>query len=165
MVNAMESILTERMAQFDTAQVNHLYAEEVRLLDCIKKGDAARLEAEMEKGTLAFPFVTADAKKSYEYMLVSATAVICRASIEAGSSVSSCILYSDRFLRRSSEIQTEEESRALLREIVLTYAALNKRSRFAGNRNALAGKARRDILDNLFSPLSLSDVANRLGVS
>ncbi len=161
----MESILTERMAQFDTAQVNHLYAEEVRLLDWIKKGDAARLETEMEKGPLAFPFVTAETKKSYEYMLVSATAVICRASIEAGSSVSSCILYSDRFLRRISELQTEEESHALLREIVLTYAALNKRSRFAGSRNALVGKAQRDILDNLFSPLSLSVVAESLGVS
>lgn len=161
----MEGILSERMAQFDTAQVNHLYQEEVRLLELIKSGDAARLEAEMDKGPLAFPFVTADAKKSYEYMLVSATAVICRTSIEAGSSVSGCILLSDRFLRRISELQTEEESHALLREIVLTYASLNKKSRFAGSRNALVGKAQRDILDHLFSPLSLADVSNHLGVS
>ena len=161
----MERILSERMAQFDTAQVNHLYQEEVRLLDWIRQGDAARLEAEMDKGSLAFPFVTADAKKSYEYMLVSATAVICRASIEAGSSVSDCILYSDRFLRRISELQTEQESHALLCEIVLTYASLNKKSRFATSRNALVGKAKRYILDNLFSPLSLADAAAHLGVS
>ena len=161
----MEIILSERMEQFDTAQVNHLYQEEVRLLNWIKQGDAARLKAEMDKGTLAFPFVTADTKKSYEYMLVSATAVICRASIEAGSSVSDCILHSDRFLRRISELQTEEESHALLREIVLTYAELNKKSRFTGSHSALVGKAQRDIHDHLFQPLSLSDVANHLGVS
>ena len=96
---------------------------------------------------------------------VSATAVICRASIEAGSSVSDCILHSDRFLRRISELQNEKESHALLREIVLTYVSLNKKSRFSGSGNALVGKAQRYILDNLFSPLSLSDAAAYLGVS
>ena len=161
----MERILSERMTQFDTAQVNHLYQEEVRLLELIKRGDAARLEAEMDKGPLAFPFVTADAKKSYEYMLVSATAVICRASIDSGSSVSACLLHSDRFLRRISEVKMEEESRALLREIVLTYASLNKKTRRSGHQNALVGKAKTYILDHLFQPLSLSEVAKHLGVS
>ncbi len=161
----MENIFVERMTQFDTAQINHLYAEEVRLLDCIKRGDTVLLETELSAGALVFPFVTKDALKSYEYMLVSAAAVICRASIEAGSSVSACLLHSDRFLRRISEVKTEEESHALLREIVLTYASLNKKTRRSGCQNALVGKAKTYILDHLFQPLSLSEVAEHLGVS
>ena len=48
---------------------------------------------------------------------------------------------------------------------MLTYASLNKKSRFAGNHSALVGKAQRYILDNLFSPLSLADAAAHLVVS
>ncbi len=87
-----------------------MYLEEVRLLDVIKKCDTARQEEEMKQGPLTFAFVTTNAKKSYEYMLISVTVAICRASIEAGSSVSDYILYSDRFCVESANCKRRRKA-------------------------------------------------------
>lgn len=161
----MNNVFEERLMQFDSAEVNHLYEEEVRILDLIRNGETRTLEKLLSLETLAFPFLTQDEMKNHEYMLVSATAVICRASIAAGTPVSVCILTSDRFLRKISALRTETEARALLREIVLTYAKMNREAISAGGTNAVVGRAKRYIRDHLFEPLSLSAVAGGVGVS
>lgn len=161
----MENIFKERLAQFDSAQVNHLYEEEVRILRLIQNGETQALAEILSQGTLSFPYLTQDEMQNHEYMLVSAVAVICRASIAAGVEVSVCMLTSDRFLRKISALRTESEAVALLREIVLTYAKLNREAKNSGRRNAVVSRAERYIRGRLFEPLSLSAVAEGIGVS
>ncbi len=161
----MENIYKERFRQFDSAQVNHLYEEEARILRHIQNGETDALEELLAQGPLAFPYLTQDEMRNHEYMLVSATAVICRASIEAGAEVSACILTSDRLLRQISALRTESEAMALLREIVFTYARLNRAAKNSAGKNAVAGRAQRYIRGCLFEPLSLSAVAKGIGVS
>ncbi len=161
----MKNIYEERFEQFDSAQVNHLYEEELRILRLIQSGETQTLEDILSQGPLAFPYLTQDEMKNHEYMLVSAVAVICRASIEAGTETSVCILTSDRFLRKISALRTQAEAKALLREIVLTYAMLNRAAKNTGDKNAVVGRAKRYIRNHLFEPLSLSAVAEGIGVT
>ena len=161
----MDPIYIEKLKQFDTGEVNHLYEEELRLIDLIKRGNIDKLTQELDKGELSFPFLTKDELKNYSYMLVSATAVICRASIDAGSEPTKCILLSDYFLREIGDMKSEKEGKALIRRIVLTYAKMNKDTLMCSQKNALVIRAKKYISEHLFERISLADVANNMNIS
>lgn len=157
--------LQEKLNQIDTYQLNHSYTEEKYVFTLIQAGDVNGIRELLKKRQWSYPTPVKDVFKNLEYMLVSTVGVVARVAIEAGIPPQAGFLYSDMFLAKISVCTTEKELLDIYEQIAVTYTALVKQYREQASGNYLVLRSKKFIYDHLFDKLSLSILAEQMGVS
>lgn len=164
MENTHRSI-SKRIINDEALSKNHSIAEEVIVLDAVRRGDIDYVKTTLNTGTPDYPQAVRDNYKNEEYMTASVIAVITRAAVSGGLSSGNALRLSDEYLRRLASCESAMECIRLRNEVILTFTQLVAENREEGTANRYITQAKRMIRENINDAISLDDIAAKLHVN
>lgn len=149
----------------DEQILNHTYAEEEALWEMVRQGDVEGVEKELKHTRTKYPLVIENnVKKNEEYMAVSTIAMLARVAIKAGLTSAESFLISDLYLKRIAASRNVDEISQITIDAHREYVLLIRSHMNNASMNPYVEDCKKDIVNNIFRQISLSDVAKDLGI-
>ncbi len=149
----------------DDQILNHTYAEEDIVWGLVRVGDVEGVKKVLNQPRLKYPLIiTHNVKKNEEYMAVSVITILARLAIEAGITSSESFLMSDVYLKKISQCKNIEAIIDVVNDAHIAYTKLVDDYKTIKSVNVYVEDCKKDIIKNLFNPISLSVIAKDLGI-
>jgi len=157
---------TRYRIQIEDEQIlNHTYAEEEVLWELISLGDVEGVERMIKLPRTKYPLVIENnVKKNEEYMAVSSIAMLARVAIKSGLTSSESFLMSDLYLKKIASSRSIEEINQIGYEAYMEYVVRIHHYKKSETMNSYVEDCKKDIIKNLYRPISLSKIAKDLGI-
>ncbi|MDL2295448.1 AraC family transcriptional regulator [Lachnospiraceae bacterium OttesenSCG-928-E19] len=155
-----------RLLHQDMVIDNHRYVDEYALFNLLRSGDVDGME---EKASVLWPVcpsvIEGNHKKSEEYLAVVCIAISTRTAIEAGATTEESFQLSDVCLKRIARCHTVAEIVAERSQALVAFTELVRDCKGRRQTNIYVEDAKKYIAANIFSKVSLADVASNLGIN
>jgi AraC-like DNA-binding protein len=157
---------TRYRIQIEDEQIlNHTFAEEEVLWELVRLGDVNGVEKMLQQQRTKYPLVIENnVKKNEEYMAVATIAMLARVAIKGGITSSESFLMSDLYLKKIAASRSVEEISQVVLEAYREYVGCIHQYKKSETMNSYVEDCKKDIIKNLYRPISLSKIAKDLGV-
>ncbi|MCP1103660.1 AraC-like DNA-binding protein [Aequitasia blattaphilus] len=155
-----------RLRHQDMIIDNHRYVDEYALFELMRSGAVEDMKTKADTLWPVCPSVIeGNHKKSEEYMAVVCIAVSTRTAIEAGATTEESFQLSDVCLKRIAECHTVDEIMAERSQALVAFTKLVRDCKDRRQTNIYVEDAKKYIAANIFAKVSLTDVADNLGIN
>lgn len=152
--------------QLDGFHANHTENDEWQLATAISEGNLEKVSELLAGGEdIEYEIIDANQFKTYEYMAVSAVAVVTRIAMISGLPGTEAYRISDVALQRIAACKTVAELQKEQRDAIMEFTEEIQLLSKSTVRNSLVEQAKTYIADHIYEPISLSDLSSNLHVS
>jgi AraC-like DNA-binding protein len=149
--------------------VNHNTEEfEARMLSCIEHGKLDALEALLETAALnqhTTGIISVDAIQAQKNILVTSTALSCRAAVRGGLDYNLAMSISDHYLQQVEGIYSFDTFHQLWRKMLMDFTARTANLQLHADCSDLVRTAAQQISGQLYRKISIEQLARKLNVS
>ncbi|HPZ00410.1 MAG TPA: hypothetical protein PLS28_02975, partial [Clostridiales bacterium] len=152
--------------QLDGFHANHTESEEWVLSKAISEGRVEDVQAILDAGSkIDYEIIDNNQMKTYEYLAVSAVAVVTRIAILSGMAGTDAFCFSDICLQRIADCHTVEELQEAQTDCIIQFTRQIQLLNQTAEHNRLVEQAKHFIGEHIYENLSLCDVAEAVNVS